>query len=77
VPAFPPSPACRWPRSEPAEGLRGHSAARGDLSDLQALLRALAATSWNVARTAQALEVSRMTLYRWLHKHGIERWQQS
>jgi transcriptional regulator of acetoin/glycerol metabolism len=41
--------------------------------DRDALLRALEGSSWNVARTAQALRVSRMTLYRWLRKHGIER----
>jgi sigma-54 dependent transcriptional regulator, acetoin dehydrogenase operon transcriptional activator AcoR len=38
-----------------------------------ALLRALEACSWNVARAAQALQISRMTLYRRLHKYGIER----
>ncbi len=38
-----------------------------------ALLRALEASSWNVARTAQVLQVSRMTLCRQLRKHKIER----
>jgi sigma-54 dependent transcriptional regulator, acetoin dehydrogenase operon transcriptional activator AcoR len=38
-----------------------------------ALLRALESCSWNVARAAQALQISRMTLYRRLHKYGIER----
>ncbi len=41
--------------------------------DREALVQALEASSWNVARTAQALRVSRMTLYRWIHKHGITR----
>jgi len=41
--------------------------------DREELLRALEASSWNIARTAQALETSRMTLYRWLRKYGIER----
>jgi transcriptional regulator of acetoin/glycerol metabolism len=52
-------------------------AAGADESDREMLLRALEASSWNVARTAQALHVSRMTLYRWLHKHGIERGHES
>jgi transcriptional regulator with PAS, ATPase and Fis domain len=38
-----------------------------------AVLRALDAASWNVARTARALGISRMTLYRWLRKYGIGR----
>ncbi len=41
--------------------------------DREALIGALEATGWNVARTAQALHVSRMTLYRWLQKHRIAR----
>jgi len=41
--------------------------------DREELLRALEASSWNIARTAQALRTSRMTLYRWLRKYGIER----
>jgi transcriptional regulator with PAS, ATPase and Fis domain len=41
--------------------------------DRDALLRALEASSWNVAKTAQSLRVSRMTLYRWIRKHGIAR----
>jgi len=43
--------------------------------DREALLRSLEASAWNIARTAQALHISRMTLYRRLHRHGIERWQ--
>ncbi|HYQ81961.1 MAG TPA: sigma 54-interacting transcriptional regulator [Anaeromyxobacteraceae bacterium] len=40
--------------------------------DRDGLRHALEASGWNVARTAASLGVSRMTLYRWLHKHGIE-----
>ncbi len=47
--------------------------AAGANPDREDLLRALEASSWNVARTAQALQTSRMTLYRWLRKYGIER----
>ena len=46
---------------------------RSEPLDREALVRALNASSWNIARTAEALGVSRMTLYRWLHKHDIER----
>jgi transcriptional regulator of acetoin/glycerol metabolism len=48
-------------------------AVAGDDPDREALLRALEASSWNVARAAQALQISRMTLYRWLRKYGIQR----
>jgi DNA-binding NtrC family response regulator len=41
--------------------------------DREELLRALEASGWNVARTAVSLQVSRMTLYRWLRKHNIAR----
>jgi len=44
-----------------------------DRLDRAQLLHALEASSWNVARTAQTLNVSRMTLYRWLRKHDISR----
>jgi len=36
-----------------------------------ALLRELERLRWNVSRTARALNVSRNTLYRKMHKHGI------
>ncbi|HEX6834061.1 MAG TPA: sigma-54-dependent Fis family transcriptional regulator [Rudaea sp.] len=37
-----------------------------------ALLRELERMRWNISRTAQALGISRNTLYRKIHKHGIE-----
>jgi transcriptional regulator of acetoin/glycerol metabolism len=37
-----------------------------------ALLRELEKTHWNISRTARALGISRNTLYRKIHKHGIE-----
>jgi transcriptional regulator of acetoin/glycerol metabolism len=37
------------------------------------LVTALEECAWNVRRTAHQLGVSRMTLYRWLRKHGISR----
>ncbi|HEY6006072.1 MAG TPA: sigma-54-dependent Fis family transcriptional regulator [Anaeromyxobacter sp.] len=55
----------------PSSPAPGSDAATGSSRD--ALLRALEACSWNVARAAQALQISRMTLYRRLHKYGIER----
>jgi len=42
-------------------------------SERDALLAALDAASWNVARAAEQLGVSRMTLYRRLQRHGISR----
>jgi sigma-54 dependent transcriptional regulator, acetoin dehydrogenase operon transcriptional activator AcoR len=65
VPALaPPEP------SAPAAAAPPPAAANPDRDQL---LRALEASSWNIARTAQALQTSRMTLYRWLRKYGIER----
>lgn len=60
------------PRPGPGSvpGARG---AAEDRPDREALLRTLDASAWNVARTAHALRVSRMTLYRWLRKYHIER----
>jgi transcriptional regulator with PAS, ATPase and Fis domain len=49
--------------------------ARSEPPARETLVCALETWSWNVARTAQALRVSRMTLYRWLRKYGIERWR--
>jgi transcriptional regulator of acetoin/glycerol metabolism len=42
-------------------------------SERVALLAALDASEWNVARAAERLGVSRMTLYRRLQRHGISR----
>ena len=60
------SAAAGAPAAAPASGV-GTDSAR------DALVRALEACSWNVARAAQTLQVSRMTLYRRLHKYGIAR----
>ena len=37
------------------------------------LVAALDSCAWNFRRTAHQLGISRMTLYRWLRKHGISR----
>lgn len=42
-------------------------------AEREALLVALDASGWNIARTAEQLGVSRMTLYRRLHRLGISR----
>ena len=41
-------------------------------AECAALLRELERMRWNISRTAQALGISRNTLYRKIHKHGIE-----
>jgi transcriptional regulator of acetoin/glycerol metabolism len=41
--------------------------------DRAALEHALDCAGWNVSRTAKALGVARVTLYRWLDKHGVSR----
>ncbi len=62
------------PRSGSGAGpLPGSRPTGADGPDREALLRTLDASAWNIARTAQALHVSRMTLYRWLRKYHIER----
>jgi len=40
-------------------------------AECQALLRELERMHWNISRTAQALGISRNTLYRKIHKHNI------
>ncbi|HEY6002324.1 MAG TPA: sigma 54-interacting transcriptional regulator, partial [Anaeromyxobacter sp.] len=54
---------------------RGPSPGRSEGGELdrEALIAALQACEWNVARTAHDLNVSRMTLYRWLRKFQIAR----
>jgi transcriptional regulator of acetoin/glycerol metabolism len=66
----------------PAQVLPGHSQAAqattpalpsAALRDAEcaALLRELERMHWNISRTAQALGISRNTLYRKIHKHNI------
>jgi transcriptional regulator of acetoin/glycerol metabolism len=65
----------------PAQVLPGHSEAAqatpalpsAALRDAEcaALLRELERMHWNISRTAQALGISRNTLYRKIHKHNI------
>ncbi|HZX91936.1 MAG TPA: helix-turn-helix domain-containing protein, partial [Rudaea sp.] len=40
-------------------------------AECDVLLRELERFTWNISRTAQALGMSRNTLYRKIHKHGI------
>jgi sigma-54 dependent transcriptional regulator, acetoin dehydrogenase operon transcriptional activator AcoR len=65
----------------PAAAMPGHaeaaqttpalpSAALRD-AECAALLRELERMHWNISRTAQALGISRNTLYRKIHKHNI------
>jgi transcriptional regulator of acetoin/glycerol metabolism len=54
------------PGPAPAES---HAGLR-DFNDAQ-LRAALAANGGNVSRTARALQVSRMTLYRYMHRFGL------
>jgi transcriptional regulator of acetoin/glycerol metabolism len=42
-----------------------------DLAERDALLRVLEATHWNVSRVAKSLGLSRNTLYRRMHRYGI------
>lgn len=44
-----------------------------DEAELQALIQALTATGWNISQSALRLEVSRVTLYRLMDKHGLKR----
>jgi transcriptional regulator of acetoin/glycerol metabolism len=69
--------AAPLPAMEPSAG---HSSAADNGSspstalreaERAALLRELERLRWNVSRTANALNISRNTLYRKMHKHGI------
>jgi transcriptional regulator of acetoin/glycerol metabolism len=42
-----------------------------DMAERDALLRVLEATHWNVSRAAKSLGLSRNTLYRRMHRYGI------
>jgi sigma-54 dependent transcriptional regulator, acetoin dehydrogenase operon transcriptional activator AcoR len=55
---------------EAAAALNLPSAALRD-AECAALLRELERMHWNISRTAQALGISRNTLYRKIHKHNI------
>ena len=61
------------PSSAPAAPSSPPGSPAGDEHERAELLRALEASGWNVALTASSFHVSRMTLYRWLHKHRIAR----
>ena len=66
----------RGPQAGPgAAGAQAPPAGAGGARspDRDALLAALQGCAWNVARTANFLNVSRMTLYRWLRKFQIRR----
>jgi transcriptional regulator with PAS, ATPase and Fis domain len=67
-----PRPLHAAPRAPAASAPTAGASGEQD-GDRDALLQALEASSWNVAKTAQSLRVSRMTLYRWIRKHGIAR----
>ncbi|HEX5487968.1 MAG TPA: sigma-54-dependent Fis family transcriptional regulator [Rhodanobacteraceae bacterium] len=61
--ATPPSAAYVRTSEPPASSLEG--------AERAALVRTLEKQGWNVSQTARALDISRNTLYRKLHKHGI------
>ena len=56
--------------AEPPAAMSLPSAALRD-AECAALLRELERMHWNISRTAQALGISRNTLYRKIHKHNI------
>jgi transcriptional regulator of acetoin/glycerol metabolism len=67
----PSRPAPTAPSAERPAPVVGGS--QGRALDRDAILRALELMGWNVAQTAQSLDVSRMTLYRWMQKFGVAR----
>jgi sigma-54 dependent transcriptional regulator, acetoin dehydrogenase operon transcriptional activator AcoR len=69
APAAPPAPAVS--PSHPPAGATLREAVL--VSERDVLLNALDACFWNIARAAQQLDVSRMTLYRRLRRCGIVR----
>ena len=42
-------------------------------SDEEVMVEAISATKGNLASAARQLGISRMTLYRWMARHGISR----
>jgi transcriptional regulator of acetoin/glycerol metabolism len=71
--ADPPSCPATPPAFDPAARKRPTLRATVDESERQALLAALDQCGWNFVRTAEALGISRMTLYRRLARFGIAR----
>ncbi|MDE2305476.1 MAG: sigma-54-dependent Fis family transcriptional regulator [Gammaproteobacteria bacterium] len=67
APRVPDDPAGTVPIA-PAESLPGAALREAECA---ALIRELERMHWNISRTAQALGVSRNTLYRKMHKHRI------
>jgi len=67
-----PTPASAGPAPRSAPAPHAPEAPQNGV-ERAALVAALEATSWNVARTAAQLGISRMTLYRRLQRLGIER----
>ena len=65
-----PAPASIGGGESAATALNLPSAALRD-AECAALLRELERMHWNISRTAQALGISRNTLYRKIHKHNI------
>jgi transcriptional regulator of acetoin/glycerol metabolism len=63
APVTPPSTAYVRTSEPPASPLEG--------AERAALVRTLEKQGWNVSQTARALDISRNTLYRKLHKHRI------
>jgi transcriptional regulator of acetoin/glycerol metabolism len=67
--ALPPTTAAGTPETSPVTASLPSAALRE--AECAALLRELERMRWNISRTAQALGISRNTLYRKIHKHRI------